>query len=331
MKRTEAPIRFATIGTSKITQNFLAAAAKCEEFQLIACYSRSMEKAREFGGRYHALKYYDNLEEMAQDEEIDGVYIASPNSLHHHQALTLLRAGKHVLCEKALASNAREAEEMFQTAQQHQVVLLEAMRPAFDPGMELIAENLPKIGKIRRVNFRYCQYSSRYESYKKGENHNIFDRRFSAGALMDIGIYCMYPLVQLFGRPDGIHAESVFLRDGIDGAGSILAKYDTMLAEVAYSKITNSAIPSEIQGEDGCMVITEIPNPRKIRITYNDGRTEEILPEACDNNMIYELEHFVRMVRGEESAVPYQKISLQTMKLMDEARAQCKIVFPADI
>ena len=88
----------------------------------------------------------------------------------------MMKAGKHILCEKSVASNMNEAEEMFRTAAENNVILLEAMRSVFDPGMDALKANLNKLGVIRRATVNYCQYSSRYDSFLQGQDHNIFRR-----------------------------------------------------------------------------------------------------------------------------------------------------------
>ena len=323
-------ISFATIGTSKIADGFICMAKKCNDFSLEAVYSRDWERANEFAEKYGAVKCYDKLEQLALDSNVDAVYIASPNSKHFHQAIMLMNAGKHILCEKALGSNKREVELMLQAAKDNQVILLEATCSLFDPGFDTIKENLDKIGKIRRATFRFCQRSSRYDSFLAGNQHNIFDVKFAAGALMDIGIYCVQPLIELFGEPLSVNAESIMLRGGIDGAGTILASYEGMLAELIYSKITNSKIPSEIQGESGIMQINSISSPREVTIIFHEGMEQMLKIEQCDNNMCYELAKFIQAVHGEVNIDSYNKVSLDSLKLMDRVRDKCGITFLAD-
>ena len=323
-------VRFATIGTSKITEKFLAAAKLVPDFELEAVYSRNMERAETFGKKHGAGKYYDRLEALAEDPRVDAVYIASPNMMHCSQALYLMQSGKHILCEKALASNEQEVRRMFAAAQEHEVVLLEAMRTIHDPALEIIRKHLGGLGKIRHASLNFCQYSSRYDSFREGVDHNIFRRECSAGALMDIGVYCVHALLYLFGRPERITSESVMLRGEIDGMGNILAAYPEMTAQIIYSKITSSCMPSEIQGENGIMRIRDICNPLEISIWYPDGREECLYQKEPQDNMKYEIERFIKMIHGEEKSDAFRNISLDAIKIMDEVRKQCHIVFPAD-
>ena len=105
-----AVINFATIGTSKITQKFLSAAKECAGFKLVAVYSRDIKKAEQFAGEQRAERFYDSLDMLAADKDVEAVYVASPNYMHYKHVMKLLKAGKHVFCEKATASNYAEAE-----------------------------------------------------------------------------------------------------------------------------------------------------------------------------------------------------------------------------
>lgn len=313
-------VRFATIGTNFITEWFVEAAKGCSGLEYGAAYSRSEDKARSFAGKFGAKTYFTDLEKLACSEDIDGVYIASPNSLHCEQAMLMMEHGKHVLCEKTIASNSRELKAMLDLAQKKQVVLLEAMRSVFDPGFFAISENLGKLGTIRRASFQFCKYSSRYDNFKNGIIENAFNPELSNGALMDIGVYCIHPMVKLFGRPKSVHGEAVLLKNGIDGLGTILARYEGMQAEMTYSKISNSQIPSQIQGEAGCMVIDAVQNPCKIFIVYNNGEKEEIHIDKNEKNMIYEIEEWVRLIENGLTAGEHNQYSVMTLEIMDQVR-----------
>jgi predicted dehydrogenase len=269
---------------------------------------------------------------MAVSGEIDAVYIASPNSFHAEHAIACMKHGVHVLCEKPVASNAAELRAMIAVARSYNVVLMEAMKSTFLPNFQAIRDNVSSIGKIRRYFASYCQYSSRYDAYKQGNVLNAFNPVFSNGALMDLGIYCIYPAVVLFGKPDSVQANGVLLESGVDGEGSLLLRYPDMDAVIMYSKITHSSLPSEIQGETGNIVIGKISQPETVEIRYRDGTVEDLTREQADNTMVYEIKEFLGLIkRGEsESGVNTFEHSLWTMEIMDEARRQMGLVYPAD-
>ena len=323
-------INFATIGTNFVVDWFLEAAEQCDDLNYVGTYSRNREKGEAFSKKHNGKIVFTDLNALAKSNEIQAVYIASPNSLHYEQAKLLIENGKHVMIEKTITSNQRELEELIELAKKHNVVIMEAMRNVIDPGFEAIKEAVEIVKPIRRVSFQYCQYSSRYDKYKAGIFENAFKKEFSNGALTDIGVYCVHPLVKLFGMPQEIMSMAQILPDSIDGQGTIIAKYPEMLAEVLYSKITNSKVPSQIQGEKGAIIIEDIPSPRKVKIIFND-KTEKIMEVPdCENNLIFEAKEWARLIKNGKFTDEHIKYSLMSLKVMDEARRQQGIVFLAD-
>lgn len=323
-------INFAVIGTNFVTDSFIDAASKCDKMKLVAVYSRSLEKAKKYAQRYGVKLVFDDLEKMAECSEIDAIYIASPNSLHARQSICMMQHKKHVICEKTIASNEKEMMAMIDAAHKNEVVLLEAMRSAQDPGFLTIKELLPKLGKIRRATFRKCQYSRRYGKFKDGILENAFKPELSNAALMDIGVYCVHPMVVLFGLPVRIKSISVKLENGFEGSGTALLDYEGMQAEIIYSKITASSLPSEIQGEEASMLIDEIADPRELTISYRDGKKEVVQIEKEVNNMYYEVREFANLIEKKSIHHPYLYHSKMELTVMDEIRRQEHIIFPAD-
>ncbi|GGG04667.1 Gfo/Idh/MocA family protein [Paenibacillus abyssi] len=325
-------IRFGVIGTNWITEAFIEAARQLADFQLTAVYSRTEEKANEFAAKHGITHIFTDLEAMASSDQIDAVYIASPNSYHAAQAIMYMNHGKHVLCEKPLASNAREVQAMIKAANSNNVVLMEALKSTLLPNFISIQQHLHKIGPVRRYFASYCQYSSRYDAYKQGTILNAFNPVYSNGALMDLGIYCLYPMIGLFGKPDTVQANAVMLDSGVDGEGSILLKYEGMDAVVMYSKITNSYVPSEIQGENGSIIMNKISEPDKVEIRYRDGSVEDISQPQNNSTMFYEAEEFINLIKSGklESVNNAHANSIAVMEVMDQARRQTGLIYPAD-
>ncbi|WP_226659081.1 Gfo/Idh/MocA family protein [Pseudalkalibacillus hwajinpoensis] len=324
-------IRFGVVGTNKITDNFLEGATELSDFKLTAVYSRTEEKANAFAEKHGAEATFTSLEEMANSERIDAVYIASPNSLHAEQSIIFMNAGKHVLCEKPMASNKHEVAQMVEAASKNGVLLMEAMKSTVMPNMQMVRENLHKIGQIRRFVANYGQYSSRYDAYKEGTVLNAFNPKFSNGSLMDIGVYGVYPVVSMLGMPQSIKAEGVMLESGVDGEGSILLKYEDKEAVIMYSKITDSHLPSEIQGENGSILIDKIGSPMDVKIHYRDGSIED-LSQSQSHTMMYEAKEFIKLIQEgkSQSAINSHENSLRSIEVIDEARKQIGVTFPAD-
>jgi scyllo-inositol 2-dehydrogenase (NADP+) len=325
-------IRFGIVGTNWITDRLIDAGRSLTDFHLAAVYSRSEEKAKEFASKNGIKETFCDLEEMAKSDKIDAVYIASPNSLHAIQANTFMNNGKHVLCEKPMASNTAEIELMIETANTNQVLLMEAVKTTLLPNFKLIQQNLHKLGKIRRYVGNYSKYSSRYDAYKQGNIMNAFKPEFSNGSLMDLGVYCIYPMVVLFGKPKGVKASSYLLETQVDGEGSLIIEYDDMDAVIMHSKITNSYSPSEIIGEEGSMIIDNISIPTNVEIRYRNGSVEKISVSEEMPSMFYELKEFIDLVKSgqHESKVNSHKHSRITSEIIEIARKQTGIVYPAD-
>lgn len=299
------------------------------EVTIHAVYSRRQETGNRFADKHTIANVYTDYEEFLQSD-IDAVYIATPMYAHYSQALKAMEQKKHVLCEKIIAVNEKEVSEMFRCAKKNQVILLEAMRPDFDPAFDLVRTCLPKIGKLRRVTMEYCQYSSRYDSFRQGEVLNAFNPKLSNAAIMDIGVYCIHTLVKFLGMPKEIKAFSTKLQNGFEGGGIVLMQYQDMMAEAIYSKITDSVNPSIFLGEEGSILIEGVAKPQSIEIIYRDGTRERILYTPADNNMVYEIREFTKLISEKDIGHPYRQYSLDTARVVDEARRQNGIVFQAD-
>ncbi|WP_346355875.1 Gfo/Idh/MocA family oxidoreductase [Azotosporobacter soli] len=325
-------IRFGIIGTSWISEAFLTALCQVEGACVTAVYSRTLEKAREFAARHGAEHSFCELADLAASDALDAVYIASPNSLHAAQAIFLLERGKHVLCEKPIAANSRELQAMIDAAQASGTLLMEAMKSSFLPNWQAVRDNIGRIGQVRRFVSVKCQYSSRYDLFKAGKPTNTFEPAFANGSLMDIGVYALYPILSLFGEPQTIQADGMLLSSGVDGQGSVTLRYPEMDAMALHSKVADSKLPSEIQGEEGTIIIDKISTPGKVTLLLRDGRSEDLSRTQEKHLMAYEIEEFCALLRAgrTESSVNSHALALQVMRVLDEARRQVGVVFPAD-
>ncbi|WP_176892298.1 Gfo/Idh/MocA family oxidoreductase [Fusobacterium varium] len=312
-------VRFGIIGTSSISDKFVEALKTIKKCEVTALYSRSVEKGDYFATKHDIKTIYLSLEEMAESQKVDAVYIASPNGLHPSQAIKMMKSGKHVICEKAIAPTVKELDEMIKTAKENNVVLMEAMRPTLNPNFNIIKESLEKIGPVRGISASYCQYSSRYDNLKKGELTNIFDPKFSGGALYDIGVYPLYFTIGMFGIPEEYMGKNYLVSSGADGYGSIILKYSDKIASITYSKITDSKTPSEIQGEKGSIIIGKLSTVNDIKIVYRDGREEKIEIDIHKNDMVYEAMEFINLIKkGKlESDVNSHKNSRKVVEIME--------------
>lgn len=323
-------IRFAVVGTNWITERFVDAAHKSGKMQLTAVYSRKLEQARAFAANYPVEHFFDSLEALAQSDVIDAVYIASPNSLHYSQSLLFLSHKKHVICEKPLASNLRQVEELLACARENQVVVFEAFKTAYLPNFAVLQQALPTLGKLRKVFLNYCQYSSRYPRYLAGENPNTFNPQFSNGSIMDIGYYCVASAVSLFGAPKEVKASATLLDTGVDGHGSVCLNYGDFDVTICHSKVSNSDIPSEIQGEEGTLVIERLSEVQNVVLTPRGEKSQVLTQPQHENTMLYEAQVFADLVEKRQVEHIGLENSRHIAQLLTEIRRQTGVVFPAD-
>lgn len=323
-------IRFAVIGTNWITRQFIDAAHESGKLKLTAIYSRTLSQAQNLGIDYPVQHYFDSLEALAQSDDVDAVYIASPNSLHYPQALKLLCHKKHVICEKPLASNLREVEEMIACAGANGVVLFEAFKTASLPNFLALQQALPRVGKLRKVFLNYCQYSSRYPRYLAGELPNTFNPAFSNGSIMDIGFYMLASAVALWGEPLRLHAAASLLESGVDGHGTVCLDYGDFDVTLCHSKVSQTALPSEIQGEEGSLVVEKMSECQQISWVPRSGNKQDLTQPQHINTMLYEAEHFAALVEHSEVDHAGLARARATAALLTEIRRQTGVVFPAD-
>lgn len=334
-------IRFGVVGTNNITDWVIAGGRQDERFELTAVCSRTQERAEEFAVKHGIPHTFTSLEEMASSPLIDAVYIATPNYVHAEQSILCMNHGKHVLCEKPFASNSKEVRLMIEAAKKNKVTLMEAMISTLNPNFAIAKERMKDLGTIRRYFASYCQYSSRYDKFKEGIILNAFKPELSNGAVMDIGIYTIYPMVALFGKPQQIEAQGIVLHTGADGQGAVNFQYEGMNATVLYSKIANSALPTEIEGEAGNLLLDKIHITKQVdyipRQVTAQGKEQENHCQSIGvplekSEYYYEIAEFINLIEQgkQESNVNSWENSLTTLEIIDEIRRQLGVHYPAD-
>lgn len=360
-------IRIATIGTSPITSDFIEAMSSHDGVSFVGTLSRSEERAADFTHRRGGSTPFTSLQALAASDDVDAVYVGSPNALHAQQALACIAGGKHVLVEKSFAANEAEARRVFDAAKAAGVVALEAMRPLHDPAFIACRDAIAEVGRVRRASFHLGSYSSRYDEVLAGLHTNIFDCDMASGALMDMGVYTVEPLIELFGTPKKVLAAPVLLDEGtrelthgaLDGAGEVIARYDDKVVTLHWSKICNDELPSQVEGEEATLTFAGISEPEWLRIRYRgtvmrssatqprsagDVQIVERELDAVDNSMVFELADFVQAVEAVRGGMRpldapagtlgtvghFRDVTLASLAIMDEARRQMGVRFPAD-
>ena len=328
-------IRYGIIGTGWITEAFLEGAARVPGLQLRAVCSRSEERGREFAARHGASLVFTDPAAMAASSEIDAVYIASPNVLHAAQSRLFLENGKHVLCEKPLAARPGEVESLQKLAAGRGLVYMEAIMLLHMPQLAVLNDAVGRLGRISLAHFDFSQLSSKYPAYLEGKTlPNIFNPAMETGALMDLGVYCVYPALYLFGEPEGLTASAVFLGSGADGAGAAVLRYPDMLAVLTYSKIGQAAAPSQIVGDKGTLTIGSISKLENMVLTENGKEPVRLNGEQDKAALMgYEAARFHAAIdagHADDRLNGNTRLALQVHRCMREIRRQAGIAFPTD-
>lgn len=327
-------VRFGIIGTGRISDWVLKGAAQDPRIKVAAVCSRTAKAAEAFIARNPmaaGAKIYTSVEAMTSDPQVDAVYVGTPNQTHCEYTMTSLKAGKHVLCEKPLALNAAEGRRMIEAARESGCLLMEAMVSTLNPNFIAATERLKEIAPIRSYTSSFCQYSSKFEALKRGEVGTAF-KPGTAGALRDVGVYTLYPLVALFGKPNTVHGRmgTFETTEGVtDVYGSAFLGYEGMDATLTWSKTFDSFQPTEIAGENGNLILDEIHIARKAEIVPHaaptsgqgpkPGRT--LLSEGLPyNEYYYEFKEFADLLEQGKSESEHNSLrtSLAVLEIIDE-------------
>lgn len=329
-------LRLGVAGTGWIADDFIEAARRTGFFALAAVFSRTIERAMEFGAKYGTPALFDDFHRFV-NADVDAIYIATPNAIHCEQVMAAIEAGKHAIVEKPAFSNAREAVRCFAMARDRGVFLLEAVRHIHEANFALLRAQLSGIGELRGAHMTYMKYSSRYDAVLRGEEPNVFSPAYSGGALMDLGIYLIYAAVALFGKPRDCAYHCRKVRTGVDGMGVILLRYQGYDVALQCGKTADSFLPSEIYGGMKTISMTSMNAIDSIRVFERaTGHWEEMARPRRENRMEEEAEAFGRLMANsaqEEAKRAYERLewlSLTVHEIMTKLRADNAIVFAAD-
>jgi dihydrodiol dehydrogenase / D-xylose 1-dehydrogenase (NADP) len=322
--------RWGIIGLGSIARKFAEGLVAVPSAELYAVASRSREKAEEFGGDFGAKKRYGSYAELADDPNVDAVYVATPHTSHRDDALLALNGGKPVLCEKPFTLNAAECEGLIKVSKSKQIFLMEAMWTRFMPVMvkirELISEG--SIGDVRLVEADF--------GFRAGFNPSArhFDPKLGGGALLDVGVYPISLASMLLGQPTDAVGLADLGESGVDEQSAYVLKYKRGELAVLSSAIrTNTAHVAAIYGTAGKIVIDSPWWVPKRLTVYRDGsEPEAIVPEFVGNGYNYEAVEVERCVADgkiESEILPHAE-TLAIMITLDKLRSQWGLVYPQE-
>ncbi len=324
-------MRFGVVGTNFVSDFFMTGAGFVPEVEVTAVCSGHRENAVRFAEKYGIANVYDDYIQMIESGNIDAIYLAVPNRAHYEMTLECLKRHVPTFCEKPMGGNYRQVREMIQCAIDNDTYLHDGTIPMYSPNLQVVREYLGKIGRVRRAVFNFGKYSSRYDAYLAGQNPTTFRRELYNGSLMDLGVYVIADIVALFGKPLEIYSEASLLEGGADCMGVSVLKYDGFDAIAWHSKVTDTEICSEIQGENGNIFIPTLSLLDKIYYKPRGGEKVQVgLP--FDHHFANELRDFVHNVsagRKESALNPYQQV-LDIHEVLTECRLKAGIIFDCD-
>ncbi len=325
-------IRWGIISTGHISGKFAEALEILPEAELSGVASRTSEKATEFAEKYKIPKAYATYQELADDPDIDVVYIGTPHTFHLANSIMCMQKGKSVLCEKALTINAREAKEMVRVAREENVFLMEAMIPRHVPLIKKVLKWIDdgKIGEVRMVKASRCANGD-FDPEARQLNPKL-----GGGSLLDVGVYVISFASMIFGKePKDVVGLSHIGEMGSDEQGVAILKYDKgEIADLSFALRTEAVNEAYILGTDGFIKIDDVfAVPTKATLFINKKEVESIEEPIIGNALNYEAEEVMRCMKQgliESPLMPLDE-SIQIMEIMDKIREPWDLIYSNDL
>ena len=326
--------RWGILGTGNIAAKFATCLGVCDNALLHAVGSRSQDGADTFGNRFKVPVRHASYEALANDPDVDVIYVSTPHALHKDNTIQCLRAGKAVLCEKPFTLNLAEAEETFAVAKETGRFLMEGMWTRFFPAIGQV-EKWITAGAIGEPRMVQASFGFRMDFSERGR---LWDPALGGGSLLDVGIYPITIASIAFQDPPASICGAAHLSDrGVDEQAAFVLKYiGGRLAVLSSAVRTVTNWDAFIYGETGMIQIhspfwqpdkvTLIPN----NVTGKPGKTFEKPLESL--GFEYEIREVMRCLDEgltECPAMPHRR-TLEVMAIMDELRRQWSMRYPGE-
>ncbi len=326
-----ATIRWGIIGTGFIAHQFARGLAVLKDAKLIAVASRAKESADKFAEEFGVEHRHVGAEELAGNEDVDVVYVATPNTEHKGNTLSCLNGGKAVLCEKPFCINASEAAEMVKLAREKGLFLMEAMWTLCFPAMAKVREiiNSGAIGEVRQV---HSNFSFRGEWEPDGL---LLNPELGGGSLLDVGVYNIALAQMVYQRePTRISGMAHLGETGVDEQSSVTLGYDNGALAVLTSAIrTETRQEAAIYGTDGYIKVPHtFWKPERIIVKTSQDEEREFKFDRVGNGYNYEAAEVMNCLRKGclESRILPLDTSAAIMRTMDAIREQWGLVYPME-
>lgn len=320
--------KWGILTAGKMSAKFVKALRILENAELYAVAAREADRAKAFAAEYGFKKYYSGYEALANDPEVDIIYIASPHSHHFEHVMLCLKNRKPVLCEKAFSINKNEVEEMINEAKKHNVFIMEALWPPFQPFYKKAHEILQSGVAGRIINM--SGWFSFIPSYNPAGR--AFNIDLGGGSLLDIGIYPVIDALTFIGVPDEITAMASFAPTGSEESINVIFRYkDGRMASLYSSFRTDTGIGCKLYCEKGNLqVLRDREMNQKIILELHGKERHEYnyFPDAMGYH--WEAEEVMKCLsegRTESSVVPLS-FSRDLINTLDRIRNVAGIVYP---
>lgn len=312
------------IGTGKIANKVAKELVTNPGHQIVSVFNRTKKKAEKFAKIYHSTVYESALEAI-NDSRVDGVYIATTNETHFSFCKLCLENHKPALCEKPITGNAKELEELIKLSKENNTMLKEAMWTWYNPVANQVKQWIKeeRIGKILSVD---CIFNMPIFGYNKAKGRYISPARYG-GALLDLGVYPVRYVYELFGKPKSLEAKGK-LYNGIDLFNVSTFDYGDFKARV--SSQINALVGEHciIIGEKGKIKVPLFHMANKAILKTKDGK--EVFKDkkkkfATQFRVVAEY-----IKREKPNELVSLESSLEVLEIMDEIRKQIGVIFPCD-
>ncbi len=318
-------IRFGIVGAGVIAHKFAEDITKVEDVKLVAVASRNLEKAKAFQTMYQLDYAFGSYEEMANSKTINAVYIATPHNFHKAQSILFMDHKIHVLCEKPIAVNLGELDEMINSAVKNDVLLMEAMWTRFLPSSQYVKAvvDSEKFGKLNHVVLEF--------GYELIQNYPIEKRllnpELAGGSLLDLGVYPISFLMHVNrNKIENIAASARFHETGVDLETQISISFENgSTANLKCSMDTDLNAPGVLEFEKGTITIEDFSRSKKL---YLNETTIEM--PFTGGGFNYQIDSFVKTLNNnllENDIMNYEE-SRKVMKIMDEVREIINLKYP---
>ena len=312
------------IGTGKIATKVAKELITNSGHKIVSVFNRTKAKAEKFAMKYHA-KVYDSAFEAINDPRVNGVYVATTNETHFEFCKLCLYNNIPVLCEKPITGNAKELQELIDLSKKNDTFLREAMWTWFNPVASKVKQWIQekRIGKIQSVE---CIFNMPIFGYNKAKGRYISPARYG-GALLDLGVYPVRYVYELFGKPKSITAKGK-LYNGIDLWNESIFDYGDFKAKV--SSQINAFVGEHciIKGEKGTIKVPLFHMASKAILKSKEGN--EVFKDK-KKKFATQFKVVAEYIKKEQpDTLVSLDSSLAVMELMDEIRKQIGVFFPCD-